>query len=64
MIRVAAGRPERPDLTAPMLALAAAVFAGAASMRCLDALLPMIAYDFGRSVGSAGAAVSLTASGS
>ncbi len=41
-----------------MLALALAVFTGAASMRCLDALLPTLASGFGRSVGSVGGAVS------
>lgn len=54
-------RPAEPSeerLAQPMLALALAVFAGAASMRCLDALLPALAADFGRSVGSAGSAVS------
>lgn len=45
-------------LAQPMLALALAVFAGAASMRCLDALLPALAINFGLSVGSAGSAVS------
>lgn len=37
--------------------LALAVFAGAMSMRVLDALLPAIARDYGRSVGTVGATV-------
>lgn len=37
--------------------IALAVFAGAMSMRALDALLPTIARDYGHSVGTAGAAV-------
>ena len=45
-----------------MLALALAVFAGAASMRCLDTPLPAVARGFGLSVGSAGSAVSAYAS--
>lgn len=40
-----------------LVALAAAIFAGAASMRILDALLPNIASFYGVSVGSAGLAV-------
>lgn len=50
--------PRRTGVRRPALALALAVFAGAASMRCLDALLPALARDFGRSVGSIGGAVS------
>lgn len=38
-------------------ALAAGIFAGAASMRILDALLPEIAGDFGQSIGATGVAV-------
>ena len=45
-----------------MLALALAVFAGAASMRCLDTPLPALAGDFGVSVGFAGGLVSAYAS--
>ena len=42
----------------PIVALSTAVFAGAASMRCLDAVLPSIASGFGRSIGAVGAAAS------
>jgi predicted MFS family arabinose efflux permease len=40
-----------------MIVLATAIFAGAASMRILDALLPEIASDYGKSIGTTGAAV-------
>ncbi len=50
--------PSERRLAQAMLALALAVFAGAASMRCLDTSLPALAKDFGLSVGSAGSAVS------
>jgi predicted MFS family arabinose efflux permease len=39
------------------LALAMGIFVGAASIRCLDAALPVIAGEFGRSIGTAGAVV-------
>lgn len=48
-------------LTGARFALALAVFSGAASMRCLDTLLPVLAARFGQSVGSAGVAVSVYA---
>jgi YNFM family putative membrane transporter len=45
------------DLHIVKIVLATAIFAGAASMRSLDALLPEVAKFYGRSVGTAGAAV-------
>ncbi len=49
--------------TGSVLALAGAVFAAAASTRCLDVALPVVASDFGCTLGSAGAAVSAYAVG-
>ncbi len=45
------------DRNVVMALLAVAIFAGAASMRGLDALLPAIARDFGQTIGSTGAVV-------
>jgi YNFM family putative membrane transporter len=46
------------ELRVVKIVLATAIFAGAASMRSLDALLPEVARYYGRSVGTTGTAVS------
>lgn len=53
-----AAMPSAHVIVMPMIALGLAVFAGAASMRCLDAVLPVLATEFDRSIGSVGGAAS------
>jgi predicted MFS family arabinose efflux permease len=51
------GERDAKKLRIVMIVLATGIFAGAASMRILDALLPDIAIFYGESIGTSGAAV-------